>query len=77
MSSSAISEPLSFAEVARTPSMSNPCDLGAETVFVDGVYDVSAGIYMPGMMVPEQCANTTVTVAGSGEVTLPAFGACP
>ncbi len=69
--------PASFVAAARTPAMGNPCTLGAEVTFTDGTYAVAAGIYTPGMQTPDLCANTTVTVAGSGDVTLPAFAACP
>ena len=70
------SDPMSFTAVALTPAQGNPCDLGAEVVFADGSYDVVAGIYTPGQQTPDLCSNTTVTVAGTGEVTLPAFAAC-
>ena len=69
-------DPMSFAAVARTPNAGNPCDLGAVTVFSDGAYDVIGGLYTPGNTAPDLCANTTVTVAGTGDVTLPPFGAC-
>jgi hypothetical protein len=71
------SDPLSFTAVAKTPTAGNPCDLGAIAVFADGAYDVLGGLYTPGNTTPDLCANTTVTVAGTGDVTLPAFGACP
>ncbi len=70
-------DPMAFVAVAKTPGATNPCELGAEVVYPDGTYDVTAGIYTPGMMTAERCATTTVVVAGTGDVTLPAFGTCP
>ncbi len=75
---SVTASPFSFAEVVKAPgATSNPCDLGAVKSFADGTYSVRAGIYTPGNMTPEACSNAMVTVAGSGDVTLPAFGTCP
>jgi hypothetical protein len=71
------SDPMSFVAAVRTQDPGNPCTLGGEVVFADGAYDVTAGIYTPGMQTPDLCANTSVVVAGSGDVTLPAFAACP
>lgn len=70
-------DPMSFAAVAQTPGVGNPCELGATVTFADGSYDVSAGIYTPGMQTPELCAEATVSIPASSEVTLPAFAACP
>ena len=71
-------DPMSVNAVAKLPSASNPCDLGAEVAFADGTYEVRGGIYTGGSKTPERCANATVTVAGGpATVTLPAFGACP
>ncbi len=69
--------PQSVSGVAKTPSMTNPCDLGAEVSFPAGSYKVSGGIYTPGQQTPERCASATVTIAGDTSVTLPAFGTCP
>lgn len=69
-------DPFSFVAAAQTQG-SNPCDLTGVATIADGTYAVTAGIYTPGQMTPSRCATTTVTVAGSGDVTLPAFGACP
>ncbi len=75
---SVTASPFSFTEVVKAPgATSNPCDLGAVKSFADGTYSVRAGIYTPGNMTPEACSNAMVTVAGSGDVTLPAFGTCP
>ncbi len=70
-------DPASLSAVAQLPGAANPCDLGAEVVFDNGSYDVQGGLYTPGNMTPDLCANTTVTVAGDTTVTLPQFGACP
>ena len=72
----ATSNPMSFSAVVKTPADGNPCDLGADVVFPDGTYNVYGGIYTPGQQTPDLCANTTVTVAGTGEATLPEFGPC-
>lgn len=70
--------PFSFAEAVKAPgATSDPCTLGAVKSFADGTYSVRAGIYTPGNMTPEACSNAMVTVAGTGDVTLPAFGTCP
>ena len=69
-------DPMSFVAAVHSPGTGNPCDLGGVASFSDGIYNVTAGIYTPGQQVPDQCANTTVTVAGSGDVTLPAFSSC-
>jgi hypothetical protein len=69
-------DPGSFSAVAKVPGMGNPCNLGAEVVLPNGDYDLNAGLYTPGMMTPEQCATSTVTVAGDTVAQLPAFGAC-
>ncbi|MCC6998802.1 MAG: hypothetical protein IT370_29590 [Deltaproteobacteria bacterium] len=75
---SVTASPFSFAEVVKAPgATSDPCTLGAVKSFADGTYSVRAGIYTPGNMTPEACSNAMVTVAGSGDVTLPAFGTCP
>jgi hypothetical protein len=70
-------DPASVSAVVKMPGGGDPCTLGADMVFDNGDYDVTAGIYTPGMMMPDQCASTSVTVAGDTVVTLPAFGACP
>lgn len=72
-----MSSPASFVAAVRMFNGSGPCQLGAEVNFPDGTYAVVAGLYTPGMQQPELCASTTVTVAGSGDVTLPPLGACP
>ena len=69
-------DPFSFVAAVQTPGV-DPCTLTGVATIPDGTYTVTAGIYTPGQQTPTRCATTTVTVAGSGDVTLPAFGACP
>lgn len=71
------SSPMSFVEAAKVQAGQDPCTLGAAGMYANGTYSITAGIYTPGSQTPERCASTTVTVNGSGDVTLPAFGACP
>lgn len=72
-------DPQTITTVAKAPNspMGNPCDLGGDATLQPKTYDVTAGIYTPGMMTPESCSSTTATIAGDTEITLPAFGACP
>ena len=69
-------DPFSFVAAVQTQGV-DPCTLTGVATIPDGTYTVTAGIYTPGQQTPTRCATTTVTVAGSGDVTLPAFGACP
>ncbi len=69
-------DPFSFVAAVQTQG-ADPCTLTGVATIADGTYRVTAGLYTPGQQVPSRCATTTVTVAGSGDVTLPAFGACP
>jgi hypothetical protein len=69
-------DPFSFVAAAQTQG-ADPCSLTGVATIADGTYTVTAGLYTPGQQTPTRCATTTVTVAGSGDVTLPAFGACP
>lgn len=68
--------PQTITSVMKTPQAMNPCTLGAEITLDPGTYDITAGLYTPGQMTPEQCASTTATVAGNITVNLPALGAC-
>lgn len=68
--------PETITSVMKQPAGMNPCALGTDAVLAPGSYDITAGIYTPGQMTPEQCAYTTATVAGNVSVTLPALGAC-
>lgn len=70
------SDPFSFVAAVQTQG-ADPCTLTGVATIPDGTYTVTAGIYTPGQQTPTRCATTTVTVLGSGDVTLPAFGACP
>jgi hypothetical protein len=70
-------DPFAFSAIVQTFTNGDPCTDTPPATFADGTYAVNAGIYVPGQMMPERCATTTVTVAGTGDVTLPAFGACP
>lgn len=69
-------DPFSFVAAVQTQG-ADPCTLTGVATIADGTYTVTAGIYTPGQQTPTRCATTTVTVAGAGDVTLPAFGACP
>jgi hypothetical protein len=71
-------DPDTVSGVALAPDdpMGNPCLLGAEATIPAGTYDVSAGIYVGGETVPEQCSETSVVIDGDTTVLLPAFGAC-
>lgn len=71
------SDPGDVSAIVKTPvAGSDPCTLGANVIFPNGSYNVTAGIYTPGMMMPERCATVTANVVGDTTVTLPTFGAC-
>lgn len=57
----------------------NPCDLLGPMTLDPDTYPVFFGTYTPGSMTPTECAETTVTIDGDVNVTVPALsaGACP
>jgi hypothetical protein len=62
---------------ARTAGSTTPCELETTAkVFDAGSQNVFAGVFSPGAMMPEKCAQTTVQIRGDTTLTLPALGSC-
>jgi hypothetical protein len=64
---------------ARVPE-GNPCDLeDVDAILEPGDYVAFLGVFVPGSMTPDQCAELDVEVDGDVAVTAPAFSAdaCP